>query len=159
MGKMIAAFSIIGIVGYVVVFFSGANTIGVYAGYLLATLAGLPIAYYGILFVMNICNYNERIGLRRMEASSSTLANFCSKLGAALGSYVTGLVLFIGGYISEADATQPQSAIMAIRIDYAIVPILFMVVIAVCSLAFSKLEKDNEKYLAEKKETEQEKAS
>ena len=124
----------------------------VYAGYLLATLATLPIAYYGILFVMNICNYNERIGLKRMEASSSTLANFCSKFGAALGSYVTGLVLFIGGYVSEANATQPDSALLAIRIDYAIVPIIFMIVIAVCALAFSKLEKDNEKYLDDKKE-------
>ncbi len=151
MGKMIAVFSGIGVVGYIIVFFSGANYIGVCAGYLLATLAGLPIAYYGILFVMNICNYNERIGLRRMEASSSTLANFCSKLGAALGSYVTGLVLFIGGYISEADATQPASAIMAIRIDYAIVPMVFMVIMGVCAFAFSKLEKDNEAYLNAKK--------
>ena len=151
MGKMIAVFSGIGVVGYIIVFFSGANYIGVCAGYLLATLAGLPIAYYGILFVMNICNYNERIGLRRMEASSSTLANFCSKLGAALGSYVTGLVLFIGGYISEADATQPASAIMAIRIDYAIAPMVFMVIMGVCAFAFSKLEKDNEAYLNAKK--------
>ena len=151
MGKMIAVFSGIGVVGYIIVFFSGANYIGVCAGYLLATLAGLPIAYYGILFVMNICNYNERIGLRRMEASSSTLANFFSKLGAALGSYVTGLVLFIGGYISEADATQPASAIMAIRIDYAIVPMIFMVIMGVCAFAFSKLEKDNEAYLNAKK--------
>ncbi len=152
MGKMISLFSIIGILGYIIVFFAGANTLMVYAGYLLATLATLPIAYYGILFVMNICNYNERIGLKRMEASSSTLANFCSKFGAALGSYVTGLVLFIGGYVSEANATQPDSALLAIRIDYAIVPIIFMIVIAVCALAFSKLEKDNEKYLDDKKE-------
>ncbi len=155
MGKMIACFSVLGIVGYIIVFFSGANTIGVYAGYLLATLAGLPIAYYGILFVMNICNYNERIGLRRMEASSTALANFCSKLGAALGAYVTGLVLFIGGYVSETNAVQPDSALMAIRIDYAIVPIIFMVIIAVCSLAFAKLEKENEQYLKEKEEAAQ----
>ncbi len=154
MGRMIAAFSAIGVAGYVIVFFSGANSLGVYAGYLLASLAGLPIAYYGILFVMNICNYNERIGLQRMEASSSTLANFCSKLGAALGAYVTGLILFLGGYISEADAVQPASALMAIRIDYAIVPIVFMVIIGVCALAFSKLEKENEKYLQEKKASE-----
>jgi Na+/melibiose symporter-like transporter len=151
MGKMIALFAVIGIVGYVIVFFSGAYAIGVYIGYLLATLAGLPIAYYGILFVMNICNYNERIGLRRMEASSSALANFCSKLGAALGAYVTGLVLFIGGYISSSDAVQPESALMAIRIDYSIVPIIFMVIIAVCALAFGKLEKENKKYADEKK--------
>ncbi len=151
MGKMIATFCGIGAIGYIIVFFSGANATGVYVGYLLATLAGLPVAYYGILFVMNICNYNERIGLRRMEASSSTLANFCSKFGAALGSYVTGLALFIGGYISAADATQPVSAIMAIRIDYSIVPLIFMVIMGVCAFAFSKLEKDNEAYLNAKR--------
>lgn len=154
MGKMIAVFSIIGIIGYAVVFFSGANAMGVYIGYMLATLAGLPIAYYGILFVMNICNYNERIGLRRMEASSSALANFSSKLGAALGSYVTGLVLFIGGYVSSAEGVQSERALMAIRIDYAVVPIVFMVIIAVCALAFSRLEKDNAEYMEEKKAAE-----
>ena len=154
MGKMIAAFSVVGIIGYIIVFFSGANAMGVYVGYMLATLAGLPIAYYGILFVMNICNYNERIGLQRMEACSSSLANFCSKLGAALGSYVTGLVLFLGGYISSSDAVQPESALMAIRIDYAIVPIIFMVIIAICSLAFAKLEKENKQYADAKKAAE-----
>lgn len=153
MGKMLALFCLIGIAGYIIVFFSGASAVGVYIGYMLATLAGLPVAYYGILFVMNICNYNERIGLRRMEASSSALANFCSKLGAALGSYVTGLVLFIGGYISSSDAVQPESALMAIRFDYAVVPIVFMVVIAVCALAFGKLERENAEYARLKKES------
>lgn len=152
MGKMICYFSGIGIVGYLIVFFSGANVWGVYAGYLLGTLATLPIAYYGILFVMNICNYNEMLGLQRMEASSGILANFASKFGAALGAYVTGFVLFLGGYISDGTAVQPDSALLAIRMDYALIPVLFLAIIAICALAFSRLEPKVEAYEQEKKE-------
>ena len=152
MGKMICYFSGIGVLGYVIVFFSGANVWGVYAGYLLGTLATLPIAYYGILFVMNICNYNEMLGMQRMEASSSILANFSSKLGAALGAYVTGFVLSLGGYISDAAAVQPDSALLAIRLDYSLIPVVFLVVIGVCGLAFSRLEPKVEAYEREKQE-------
>ncbi len=155
LGKMLALFSVIGIVGYVICFFSGAFVPGVLAGYLLGTLATLPIAYYGILFVMNICNYNEMMGLQRMEASSSSLANFASKAGAALGAYVTGLVLSLGGYISTTSdviVEQPASAIFMIRFDFALVPVILLVVIMLCSLAFSKLEPKVEAYEKEKKE-------
>ena len=155
LGKMLALFSLIGIVGYVICFFSGAFVPGVLAGYLLGTLATLPIAYYGILFVMNICNYNEMMGLQRMEASSSSLANFASKAGAALGAYVTGLVLSLGGYISTTSdvvVEQPASAIFMIRFDFALVPVILLVVILLCSLAFSKLEPKVEAYEKEKKE-------
>ena len=73
---------------------------------------------------MNICNYNEMLGLRRMEGSSSILGNFASKAGASLGSLVTGLVLAIGGFISTTDlaaTAQPEantSATMSLQSEY-----------------------------------------
>lgn len=155
LGKMLACFSLIGIVGYLICFFSKGFLPGVYGGYMLGNLATLPVAYYGILFVMNICNYNEMLGMQRMEASSSTLANFANKLGAAAGAYVTGFLLSMGGYISStADevVAQPESALFMIRFDFALVPAILLVVILVCSLAFSKLEPIVEAYEKEKKE-------
>ena len=154
MGKMISIFCVIGVIGYLIAFFSKANVAGVYAGYILGTFATLPIAYYGVLFIMNICNYNEMIGLRRMEGSSNILASFASKTGAALGAWVTGLMLSIGGYVSGTEGmniAQPDSALMMIRIDFAIVPAVMVAIIGVCAYAFSRLEPKAEAFEKEKK--------
>lgn len=154
MGKMIAAFSVIGVIGYLVCFFSGANLAGVLGGYLLGQFATLPIAYYGTLFLMNVCTYNEMKGLPRMDGSANILANFCANFGGSLGSLLTGLLLMVAGYVSataEETVVQPASALMAIRIDFAIVPAILVAVIGVCCLAFSKLEPQAEAYEAERR--------
>ena len=142
MSKMVGVFACIGIVGYIIVFFSGANLTGVLLGGVLGGLAGLPLAYYGVLFIMNCCTYNEMIGLPRMDGSAGILAGFMGKCGGAMGSFITGILLSIGGYIAaEGTVEQPASALMMIRIDYSLVPAVLMIVIAACSFAFMKLEK------------------
>ena len=152
MGKMIAAFCIIGIAGYLICFFSGSFLPGVLIGYVMGQFATLPLAYYGVLFIMNICTYNEMLGMPRMDGSSGILSNFASKTGAALGSWITGILLMLAGYISAENATsQPASALMMIRADFALVPAILLVVIALCCLAFSKLEKKAEAFEAERK--------
>ena len=152
MGKMVAYFCIFGIAGYLTVFFGETNLGMVYGGLVVGTLATLPIAYYGILFIMNICGYNEMIGLPRMDGSSAILANFATKLGAALGSYITGILLMLAGYVSaEGATTQSTSALMMIRIDYAIVPAICLAIMAVCCFAFAKLEPQVAAFEAQKK--------
>ena len=87
---------------------------------------------------MNICTYNEMLGMQRMDGSSGILANFASKAGGAMGSWITGILLMLAGYVSAEDAAfQPTSALMMIRIDFAIVPAILLVVIAACCVAFS----------------------
>lgn len=142
MSKMVGVFACIGIAGYVLIFFSGAFLPGVLVGNILGSFAGLPLSYYGVLFIMNICAYNEMIGLPRMDGSAGIVSNFMGKVGGAMGSFITGILLSISGYIStEGVVEQPASALMMIRIDYAIVPAILMVIIAVCAFAFVKLEK------------------
>lgn len=155
MGKMIFAFSIVGIGGYLLAFFSGAWIPGMLGGYVLGQLATLPIAYYGVLFIMNICTYNEMLGMPRMDGSSGILSNFSAKLGGALGAWITGVLLSLAGYVSAAGVTeQPASALMMIRIDFAIVPAILLAIIGICCLAFSKLEKQAEEFEANKKSAE-----
>ncbi len=154
MGKMITYFSGIGVVGYLIAFFSGSHIAGVILGYMMGTFATLPVAYYGVLFIMNVSAYNEILGMPRMEASSSILSNFMGKFGAAFGAYITGFLLSLGGYISSTGdelVTQPASALMMIRIDFAIVPAILIVVIGVCTLAFSRLEPKVEAFDAQRK--------
>ena len=153
MGKMLTYFCGIGVIGYLICFFSKGFVPGVLVGYLLGTFATLPIAYYSILFIMNICNYNEMIGLPRMEGSSGILSNFATKFGAAIGAWVTGFLLSLGGYISttgEEIVAQPAAALTMIRVDFALVPAVLLVVIAVCAFAFSKLEPKAEAFENEK---------
>ena len=151
MGKMIFMFSIIGVVGYVIAFLSGAWLPGVMIGFVLGQLATLPIAYYGVLFIMNICTYNEMQGMPRMDGSSGILSNFATKLGGALGAWFTGVLLSAAGYVSaEGVTSQPASALMMIRVDFAIVPAILVLIIGICCLFFSRLEKQAAEFEAAK---------
>ena len=142
MGKMVSSFAVIGMVGYAITLFSGAWLPGVFGGMILGSLATLPLAYYGILFIMKCCTYNEMNGLPRMDGSSNILSSFTSKFGAAAGSGITGVLLGIAGYISgDSVAAQPDSAIFMIRILYAGIPIILLVVICICTRKFIVLEK------------------
>lgn len=154
MGKMISIFSVVGVIGYIICFISGANVAGVLGGYLLGTFATLPLAYYGALFLMNVCTYNEMKGLPRMDGSANILANFCSNFGGSLGSLLTGLLLMVAGYVESTagqDVTQPASALMMIRIDFAIVPAILVAIIGVCCFFFSKLEPKAEAFEAQRR--------
>lgn len=160
MGKMITYLCGISIVGFLIAFFSGAFLPGVLAGYIIGQIGTLPIAYYGVLFIMNICTYNEMQGMPRMDGSSGILANFCSKAGGALGGWITGMLLMAAGYVSaEGVTSQPASALLMIRIDFAIVPAILLVVIAVCCLAFSRLEPQAAEFEAKKKSAGMEEAA
>jgi Na+/melibiose symporter and related transporters len=151
MCRMIILFAIMSIVGYIIIFFAGTNVYIVMIGGVLSSLATLPLSYYGVLFIMNICDYNEIIGLPRMDGSSQILSNLSSKVGAALGSFVTGIVLAAGGYVSASGVSeQSASALLSIRADYALIPILLLFIIIICCKEFEKLEK----LLAEKKAAE-----
>lgn len=152
MGNMIAMFCVIGIAGYLIVFFSGSNLVGVLAGGMLGSFATLPLAYYGVLFIMKCCTYNEMQGLPRMDGSANILSNFASKIGAAAGSAITGLLLGLAGYISGENVTaQPDSAIFMIRFVYALLPAICLVIIGLCAKSFSKLEKEAPEWEAKKK--------
>lgn len=152
MGKMITCLSVVGVIGYVIAFLSGSWLPGVLVGYLIGNFSTMPVAYYSVLFIMNICTYNEMLGMPRMDGSSGILANFSAKFGGALGAWITGFLLSIAGYISaEGVVEQPASALTMIRIDFAIVPAVLVAIIGIAALAFNKLEKEATAFEAEKK--------
>ena len=92
------------------------------------------------------------LGMPRMDGSSAIPGNFAAKLGGALGAWITGVLLSLAGYISAEGVTeQPAGALMMIRIDFAIVPAILVLIIGLCCLAFSKLEKQAAEFEAEKK--------
>lgn len=142
MSRMVFWFAVIGMAGYLLVFFAGSSLPVYLIGTLIGTLATLPLSYYGVLFITRICTYNQMQGMDRMDASAGILSNFASKAGSALGSMITGVLLTASGYISaeSAAAAQPGSAIMMIRFIAAGIPFLALVTVAFCVKRFEKLE-------------------
>jgi Na+/melibiose symporter-like transporter len=142
LGDMVFIFALMGAAGYLIAFLGGSNIVVVLIGMLFGSLATLPLSYYGVLFVMNICAYNQMKGLARMDASAQAVGSVFGKLGTALASAITGGLMAASGYVSGTHVTsQPGSALMMIRILFAIVPMICMIVIALCAKSFAKLEK------------------
>ena len=157
LGKMVFGMSWIGVAGYLICWFSGKSIIGVFAGMMLGTLGTLPVMYYGSIFIMDICGYNEMKGISRMEGTASAISNFISKLGSAAGSWITGFLLMIGGYVSSVGGetvTQPDSAILMIRVIFCLVPLVCTLVIGFACKSFSKVESMVGEYEAQKQKTE-----
>ena len=149
LGKMIFLTSWIGVAGYVICWFANASIVGVFAGMMLGTLGTLPIMYYGSIFIMDICSYNEMKGMPRMEGTASAISNFISKFGSAVGSWVTGILLMLGGYVSSVSdevVQQPDSAIFMIRVVFCFVPLLCTLLIGFACKGFSKVEPIVEDY-------------
>lgn len=150
--------SVIAIAGYLVSFLAKDSLPLLMVGAVLSALAAFPIAYLGNLIIMDLCTYNEYNGMSRMDSSTTVLSNnLASQIGQGIGGALTGAILSASGYIAaEGDAivTQPGSAIMAIRILYAIVPLVLMIGIAVCSHFLSNLNHEMpeiEKTLADRR--------
>ncbi len=151
MGKMVALFCLISVLGYVVVFLGNGNLGMTLGGIALGNLASLPISYYGILFITRCATYNEMIDMPRMECSSGTIANFTANLGGAMGSFISGIILSLGNYnYGEAVTAQPDSAIFMIKFAFAIMPAILVLGSGFCAWKFAGLEKKIAKWESEK---------
>jgi probable glucitol transport protein GutA len=106
---------------------------------ILGGLSSLPMSYMGGLLVIDCANYNEWKGIRRMEATMSSMTGFASKIGQALGSYLMGFFL----NISHFDGTltmQPDSAQMMLRLLNSFIPMAIMMAVFFAMFAW-KLDK------------------
>ena len=122
-----------------------------------SAFAMLPISYLGYLIIMDLASYNRHLDMPSMEASIGAIFNgFGSQMGQGFGGWLTGFILSAAGYVAATGnevVQQPESVIMAIRCLHALLPMLLMVLIAVCGFALSKLSKqmpEIEAKLAEK---------
>lgn len=138
--NLIGIFSAVSFVGYISIFFAGSNMIALTIGFLLCGLSALPTSYMRAPIIMDIADYNELQGQPRMEGTLSAATNFTVKIGQALGAFLLGILLSVGGY-NGALEVQSGSAIMIIRILCSIVPAILMLVIIVCVVAYRPLEK------------------
>lgn len=143
--QLIGFGGIVASLGYLMNFFAGANIGMLIGATLLTTLASLPISYLQSLIVMDLCSYNQRLGLQRMDASvSSIFGNLSTQLGQGIGGFVMGIGLSIAGYVTaqgDAVVAQPDSAIFMIRAMYSLVPMVLMILLVICAMNLGKLKK------------------
>lgn len=138
--QIAAGVSVVGAVGYFINFFAGANMGLLIIGALLGSFAALPFSYLRSVICMQIADYNDANNMPRMEATLSAVMNFMSKIGSALGSFLVGILLSMGGYDGRLEA-QPDSAIFMIRVLYGLIPAVFTLITVPCALGFRPLDK------------------
>ena len=143
--QIIALGAVFSCLGYVVNFFAGSSMTMLMIGGIITAFAMLPVSYLGNMVQMDLCTYNQYLGLPRMDASIGALFNgFGTQLGQGFGGWLLGFALTAAGYVaSEGDAivAQPESAITMIRMLYSLIPMVLMVLLAVSAFLLSKLSK------------------
>ena len=143
--QIIALGAVFSCMGYIVNFFAGASMTILIIGGIITAFAMLPVSYLGNMVQMDLCTYNQYLGLPRMDASIGALFNgFGTQLGQGFGGWLLGFALTAAGYIaSEGDTivAQPDSAITMIRLLYSLIPMVLMVLLAVTAFILSRLNK------------------
>ena len=143
--QIIALGAVFSCLGYIVNFFAGASMTMLIIGAIITAFAMLPVSYLGNMVQMDLCSYNQYLGLPRMDASIGALFNgFGTQLGQGFGGWLLGFALTAAGYVaSEGDAivAQPESAITMIRLLYSLIPMVLMILLAVTAFMLSKLNK------------------
>ena len=127
------------IAGFTINFFAGSNLILLIIGNLLTGGGAVPISMLGALIIIECAEYNEYIGIRRLEGTLGAVNGFANKVGAGLGAGLLGILIGLAGYDGNL-AVQPASAITMVRLLYSLIPAaMYAVVYIVCR--FYKLDK------------------
>ena len=105
----------------------------------IAGCANLPSSYMAGILIIDCADYNEWKGNARMEGTLSSVTGFSNKVGAALGTFVMGIMLTASGFDGNLEI-QTTAANTMIRFIYAWIPAIFAM-IGFAGMSFYKLDK------------------
>ena len=108
-------------------------------GSILTGAASVPVTMLAGLLIIECADYNEYIGLSRLEGSLGAVNGFAAKVGAGLGSGILGILIGMAGYDGNL-AVQPDSALTMIRLLYSLIPAA-MYILVYLSYRLYKLDK------------------
>jgi probable glucitol transport protein GutA len=106
-------------------------------------LGAVPVSMLTGLLIIDCADFNEWKGEHRMEATLGVVPNLTANFGGAIGAFLLGFFLNIGGFISTTEGVevqQPDSAILMIRLLMSAVPFVLMILAAI-SVRSYKLDK------------------
>lgn len=147
-GQLMAVGGLIGAIGGLIAFFAQANVPLLLAAGFLTAIATLGPSYMMSIMLLDCGTYNELNDMPRMDGTICAVNNFASKLGSGIGSGLMGILLGITGYNGNL-AVQPDSALLALRMIYGLVPFACYAIIFIITFRY-KLNKTNEELRAKK---------
>lgn len=127
-------------VGYLVNYFAGSNLGLLIAGALLTGAGVVPMSMLTGLLIIDLAEYNEYRGMRRLEGSLSAVNGFAKKVGAGIGSGILGIIIGLAGYDGTL-AVQPDSALTMIRLLYSLIPMVLYLGVYL-AYRFYRLDRD-----------------
>lgn len=119
--KLIQYAMLFSIVSAVLAFVAKENLILLAIAAIFLGVSQLPPSYMGGLLIIDCADYNEWKGIPRMEGTLGSIVGFATKVGTAAATVAVGWLLSLSGFDGALE-TQPDSAIMMIRVLYAIAP-------------------------------------
>ena len=125
--KLVRIGLLVGAAAGIVNFFAGSNMILLVIGAILTGVGSVPVTMLAALMIIECADYNEHIGLSRMEGSLDAVNGFAGKVGAGIGAGILGILIGLAGYDGNL-AVQPDSAITMIRLLYSLIPAALNVV-------------------------------
>ena len=149
-GQLMAGGGILGAIGGLIGFFAGTNLPMLLFAAVLTAIATLAPSYMMSLMLLDCGTYNELNGMARMDGTVCAVNNFASKLGSGIGSGLMGIILGAAGYVGS-QSVQPDSAILAIRAIYGLVPFISYLTVALLTFRY-RLNKTNEELRARQAE-------
>ena len=141
--QLTAAGAIIGAIGGLIAFLAGASIPVLLVAGLMTSMATLAPSYMMALMLLDCGNYNELMGMPRMDGTISAVNSFATKLGSGIGSGMVGIVLGIAGYNGEL-AVQTSAVNMTLRGIYGLVPFAGYLVVAILMSRYKLNEINNQ---------------
>jgi sugar (glycoside-pentoside-hexuronide) transporter len=124
---------------YVVLLFAGSNLPLVI---IFAVIGGIGLnclAMINTMFLIHATDYGEWHTGKRVEGMCFSFYTFASKVGNGIASLVAGGIMMAGGYVAQAE-TQASTALISIRVMYALIPALCCIGVILALIRFD-LEK------------------
>ncbi|MGT2800185.1 MFS transporter [Streptococcus marmotae] len=137
--QMIAGGAVVSAVGYLLYFFAGKNIPLLLLGAFISGVGQFPFVSLQANLSVQMADYNEYIGLARLDSSVGLLGGAFAKIGGGLGSALLGILLGIAGY-SGSTSVQSETSLIMIRLLFSIIPMIGMLLMAYSVTKFFKLD-------------------
>lgn len=127
--------SLLGVIGLLIRSVGGANMVTILIGTALFQIGFIPIGMMVGIYVLECMDYGEWKNGYRIEAPLNSVTSFATKLGSALASSLTGIIMGLAGYDGSL-AVQSDLSIAAIIGTYNYLPLALYVIVFILSIFY-----------------------
>ena len=137
--NVVRIFGFLCVIGCAMRWFAGSNLVILSISNILASFVNYAWMAIGPLMLIDVMTYGEWKNGKLAEGAVFAATGLGNTLGAGIGASLSGIVLGLFGYDGTLEV-QSASAILGIKICYAVIPTVLMLVACILFLAYN-LEK------------------